>query len=425
MHKFFPDFLKWIWKIEDPREQNKTKYPMAFLVWTGILLFLTKIESRRQINFLFNKSEFIKNLNLLAGTNLDKIAHHDTLAELLKKISPKFLSALRVKMVSRIVRMRLLERFRLLGKYYLITVDGTGCLVFNRKHCEHCLVMKKKGKILYYHNVLEAKLITENGLALSVGTEFIENLCEKYSKQDCELKAFYRLAPQLKKDFPQLNICLLLDGLYAAKQVFDICKKYEWKYIITFKEGSMPATYKEYISLKNLTPENTAFSKSANYVQNFHWVNDIDYHNHSPSVLECNESPINKSCKTKTTKFLWLTNICVSENNYKKLSISGRSRWKTENEGFNIQKNGGYNMEHAFCFHETAIKNFYLLLQIAHIINQLMEKGNLLKKLSPSLFGSIRNIARMLLENLRNTYFTPQHLKRLLSVLFQFRFNSS
>ena len=26
----------------------------------------------------------------------------------------------------------------------------------------------------------------------------------------------------------------------------------------------------------------------------------------------------------------------------------GRLRWKTENAGFNVQKNGGYNMEHAY-----------------------------------------------------------------------------
>lgn len=95
-----------------------------------------------------------------------------------------------------------------------LTFDGTGHLVFKDKHCEHCLVKKKDGKVLYYyHNVLEAKLVTENGLALSIGTEFIENSDEGASKQDCELRAFYRLAENLKKDFPQLSICLLLDGL--------------------------------------------------------------------------------------------------------------------------------------------------------------------------------------------------------------------
>ncbi len=32
------------------------------------------------------------------------------------------------------------------------------------------------GEILYYHPVLEAKLVTANGFAFSLMTEFIENL---------------------------------------------------------------------------------------------------------------------------------------------------------------------------------------------------------------------------------------------------------
>ena len=90
--------------------------------------------------------------------------------------------------------------------------------------------------------MLEAKIVTEGGLAQSVETEFIENT-NRYTKQDCELKAFYRLVKRLKRQYPQLKICLLLDSLYVADPVFKILDKYKWKYIITFKEGSMPDTY--------------------------------------------------------------------------------------------------------------------------------------------------------------------------------------
>ena len=100
--------------------------------------------------------------------------------------------------------------------------------------------------------VVEAKLILGKGMALSIGTEFIENQGEEVDVQDCELNAFHRLVEKLKKDFPQLEICLLLDGLYANKRIFEVCQRNRWKYIITFKEGSMPATYEEYESLKKI-----------------------------------------------------------------------------------------------------------------------------------------------------------------------------
>ena len=49
-------------------------------------------------------------------------------------------------------------------------------------------------------------------------------------------------------------------------------------------------------------------------------------------------------------------------------------RWKIENEGFNIQKNHGYNMKHKYSrVSWRAAKNYYQCLQIGHLINMLIE----------------------------------------------------
>jgi len=50
------------------------------------------------------------------------------------------------------------------------------------------------------------------------------------------------------------------------------------------------------------------------------------------------------------------------------------------------------------------MKNFYLLLQIAHIISQLMEKGSLLKDKIEKVFGSAANVFEQLLEDLRTKF---------------------
>ena len=44
-----------------------------------------------------------------------------------------------------------------------------------------------------------------------------------------------------------------------------------------------------------------------------------------------------------------------------------RKRWKIENEGFNIQKNGTFDIGHLYSKNATAIKIHYLMIQIAHI----------------------------------------------------------
>ena len=96
-----------------------------------------------------------------------------------------------------------------------------------------------------------------------------------------------------------------------------------------------------------------------------------------------------------------MTNIYVRKNNILKIARGGRLRWKIENEGFNVQKNRGFNLEHPYSQDETAMKNLYLLLQIAHMISQLMEKGSLLKQKVQKVFGSATMLFEQLLEDLR------------------------
>ena len=83
-------------------------------------------------------------------------------------------------------------------------------------------------------------------------------------------------------------------------------------------------------------------------------------------------------------------------------------RWKVENEGFNRQKNSGLNLEHVYSTDPEKWKAYYLLLQLAFILVQLVERGSLVRRLATEfgrpfaqLFGSPKNVARRLLESIR------------------------
>lgn len=407
--------------VGDPRYPFRIVYPLPVLIWVGVLLFVGKLGARRQITYRFKTDEFIRHLNFLGQATCKTVAHGDTLAYSMERVHAEDLCALRTKMVQRLLRMRCLEDLRFLGKYWLVGIDGTGYLSFSHKHCDECLVKElRPGLKVYAHQVLEAKLIFENGLSLSLETEFVDNRMGT-DKQDCELKAFYRLAERLKKTYPQLPICLSLDSLYANRPLMDWCTKNNWHYIIVFKEGSMPEVFRWYQIIKKLHPENQSTLKLADgTIQRFAWVSPLVnaadervYH-----VLECAELKSNGEKKT----FIWLTDLALGNNNHQQIAnTGGRLRWKIENQGFNMQKNGGYRLEHAYSMNLTGMMNFYLLLQIAHIISQLMEKGSLLKKHFAQGLGSIRNIAHQLLEDLRCRTFDPL----CLSVRIQIRFDSS
>ena len=163
----------------------------------------------------------------------------------------------------------------------MVAIDGTGTFRFSERHCDYCLTVTHGDKTQYYHNVLEAKLVTPSGFSFSLMTEFIENgPTDSPSKQDCELKAFYRLIKSLKKRFKRLPICLLLDGLFANGNVFGLCRATSWPFIITLKDDQLKTINQEFDHLRELQSENQftrKLGKHKQITQNYSWVNDIGF----------------------------------------------------------------------------------------------------------------------------------------------------
>lgn len=410
---FFPQLNAWMGSLDDTRVQERCIYGRCFLTWVATMLFALKLGARRRLNFELNTAEALANLNRLAEAAQTTVPDHGTVNHFLGHVHPADMDRkLRRKLIHRLIRMRALDGGRLLG-YYLIVLDGTGMLTFQRRHCPHCLTKTTSGgQTIYYHHVLEAKLVTPDGLALSIASEHIENADPKASKQDCELKAFARLAPRLKKTYPQLRICLLLDALYAKGPVMAVCRQYDWKYFITFKKGSLPALWREYQSLLELCPQNRLTHRPGDgRVQKFAWVEQLSHiddcgREHRFAAIQCQETD-----GQGEQFFAWITNFAVRADNVARLANGGgRLRWKIENEGFNIQKNGGFALEHAYSYSDWQYKNFYLLMQVAHIILQLLEHGDLLALPARQLFGSLDALAKRLAEALRHCLIPPEAL---------------
>lgn len=399
-------------------------YDVRFLCWWGLLLFCLKLASRRQLDFQLRDLELqvLDNVNRLAGTAQDSLPVNQTLSHFLGHVGSAPLAQLRTECVRRLLRNKVLDSTRLEGCFPIV-VDGTGFLSFAQRHCSQCLVHEHETHTVYLHPVLEAKLVDPRGLALSVASEFIENpgpptptpegstlTTYETVKQDCELKAFARLAQGLKEHFPQTRFCLGGDSLYACGPVFWICKGYGWSYVLTFKPGRTPALWEEFQSLLKLSPENCLRTTLPDQTQQcFRWVNDLEHKDdegrlHTVHALLCEES----GPQGKQT-FAWVTDFRLSRQNVCAVANrGGRVRCNIENQGFNIQKNSGLNLEHAYSTDPEVMKAFYYLLQIAHLFLQMFEMGSLLRGLAEKhhatpvgLFGSLKNLAQRLLDCFR------------------------
>lgn len=388
--QYFPDLVQWLQEIKDPR--RFWTYETEVMLMTVIMKNICNITSMQKMTDEFLDEGCVGNLCQILGVEPHEfLPHYVTLNGFLSRLETGELERLRKNMVRALLRRRKFEDARFLGKYWLLVFDATGLFHFPERHCPHCLkkVMNKgtaEEKETYYHHVLEAKLVLGDGFVISIGTEFIENEAEDVSKNDCETKAFKRLSERLKKEYPRLPVCVLADSLYASGPVFQRCiKENKWHILIRYKEGSIPSIAEEYRSIADMGEAEELerqiareYPRKGKVKEKHHmeWVPDIDYHGYELTLLALEiETETEKTGRKETKTFQWLTDLAVTGKNAGEFAGAGRGRWQIENEGFNLQKNIRYDIQHANSKDYNAMKCHYLLTQIADILLQLYEKG--------------------------------------------------
>lgn len=424
---FFPNLIKELGKVKDPRKENYTEYTSEELLYPVILKNSCTIESMRQMTEWFDDANCASNLGKLIGRKIENIPHYDTINNFLERLETKEINKVRIEMLKKLIRSKTFYQARMAENQWMVILDGTGLYHFREKHCENCLVKEvtdKEGnkKKVYYHSVLEAKIVMADNIIISLGTEFIENESENVRKQDCEIKASKRLLKRIKKEFPRLKICILGDSLYAIESIIDICKEYDWNYLLRCKEGrqkNLILDYRyviengEYGEKKKILRAEKGTAKYVNHVE------EITGKTFTANIFEYEYEQINKRTNKKNTvKFQWITDIELTNRNIEEMVKCGRKRWKIENEGFNTQKNILYKIEHLNSKNPNAMKNHYLLTQITDILMQLYLAGT---KVLKELKQAIKNTSSRLLETFRRAIVTDEdvsYIKKYTTVHF-------
>ena len=85
---FWPALPGWLDDLRDTRDPRRIIYPSRFLSWMGLMIFLLKLGSRRQVGFELDSPPALANLNRLSGCRQEKPAHHDTLNHFLGHVHP-------------------------------------------------------------------------------------------------------------------------------------------------------------------------------------------------------------------------------------------------------------------------------------------------------------------------------------------------
>ena len=426
-------------EVDDTRKKT-SKYELATHLTACLAMFIFKTESRNNYNELRKDLRFQQNYEKLFKLPMP---HGDSVHNVIEKLEEEALEKLKQKMVQVLFERKIFHKSRYLNKWFRVAVDGSGLVSYQYKHSSQCLhKTSKKGKTSYFYAVLEARLVTPNGFSLSLATEWIENPEEgDYDKQDCERKAFKRLAAKLKKAYPRLPIIILADALYPYEGFFAICEANQWAYQCTFKKGNLTTVWDEVHALSDLKRDQSYTTTryvagregSKEIVRTYYWVNDIDYNGRSINWIECHEvltwTEANKEGikeeKTEETTFTHITNLPLKQETIEQTSSTGRLRWKIENEGFNTLKNGGYGMKHKWARKsDQGLKNYFQFMQMAYLINQLMIKRTLFQKeyLQGKNHPTLINIWSELIAAMKWAKLKVKKLQKILGTRIQYRF---
>lgn len=413
----FPNLYEKIEAIPECRKQ--ADYKLLELIVAGIAMFVFKKGSRNGLNNDRSEPKFRKNYERLFKVRLP---HMDTVEEVMRVLEERHVEQLKAALVKALLSKKVLRKYRLLGQSYMVVIDGTHVIDVQEGHCAHCLQQRfKNGRVRYFHNVLEAKLVTGNGFCLSLATEWIENV-EEYNKQDCELKAFARLARKLRHYYPRLSICILADGLYPNQTFFRICQEHGWSWIVTLKDGNLPSIWKRVFQRQGLRHcrqrEECIFKQAQAIHRHYEWHPDMNYKGFRVHWYSCEET-----VAQEVSRFVWLSSMAMDCYSVIELSECGRLRWKIENQGFDVQKHHGYGLGHQFSRKSMlAMKNYYQLMQIAHLFNQLFELSSLLAEVRGSK-ESLAHIWLCLVGELRHEVLDFAVLTSLLAHRIRIRYD--
>jgi len=423
-------------RIPDPRQPKKTRHKLTMVLLFGILSFVFQMGSRREANRKMSLPTFLANLQLLVpALAVESFPHQDTLCRLLTDMDVAEIEQAHVELIERLIRKKKFRRYLIEGRYP-IAIDGTQKWArdwaWSDEALERTVGSGEQKKPRYYVYVLEACLALSNGMVIPLMSEFLAvsegDLAT--STQDCEQRAFQRLAARLKARFPRLPILLLLDGLYPNGPIMELCQSYHWQFMTVLQNSSLPSAWEEFEGLKDLQPNHRLEHLWGDRRQHFVWVNGIEY-TYGPNerrrltlhVVVCDETweKVDSSGETveSHSHHAWVSSEPLHPNNlHLRCNLAARHRWGIE-ANILVEKHHGYHYEHCFAYDWTAMKGYHYLMHLGHLVNILARYSERLQKTIRTL--GVRGYLEFLRETVAGPWLDPDQIRGRLSRPFQIR----
>lgn len=398
-------------RLPDPRHPDRVSFLLHDTLLTGFACMFFQHPSLLEFQRRMKERRGRCNLETLFGVR--KVPSDSQMREILDPLPTEPLRQLLPRLFEKIRRAGWAKHFKTQlatgnqqDDYYCVALDGTQYFHSTKLECPTCLIKTDaSGQAHYSHSVVAATLVKAGSRkVLPLDVEPVQN-SDGSGKQDCELNAAKRLVKRLRGEHRQMAVIITGDDLYSHEPMVELLASQRFHYVLVAK----PESHKEM----------------------FEWVEEIDRIGESvrgqwqegPACKRryfeyriIREVPLSASRRVRVNlvevwerdgkgKLLyhnsWITDLEVDGENLAEVVRVGRSRWKIENEQFNVQKNRGYELEHNYGHGKKNLSQvFYLLNLLAYVVHIILEMGDRLYERSRQraslreLWGDLRSLMK-------------------------------
>lgn len=426
---YIPKILEYIDEIKEPRKGHY--YSMRYLIMSEMLMFLSEGKSQRFTETAYTDTNYLENISKIIKEKIDKVPDAEIYTDVFSRIENEEIEEFQYKINYHMIRNKVYEDSKVLGKYNML-LDGSR---FQKAHYEvspEWLSQTKEEKTTWYLSMLEMKLVA-NQMAVSIMNEMIKNedkkkeketeedvknKSEEEVKQDCELNATKRILNKFRGRYPRLPVRIIADSLYPTQELLKMCEELLIEYIFVLKDKRIPTLTREFLDLVSLPEGERHLVENEDEIILTMWVNEIDYKGKKTNIIR----QIRKNKKdNKYSKWMWMTNRKITRKNVNKIIYCAKLRDYIENQGFREQKvTSGIELEHVYSKDIKAIKVIYTIIQITHLILQIMEHSDICGEFNQK-YGSVKVFRRKFYAHLTLTTINIE----IIQIKIQIRFDKS
>jgi hypothetical protein len=374
--------------VDDARATDQLSYPLHDTLMSGFAVMFFQHPSLLQFQRAMEKKRQRCNLQTIFGVR--EIPSDTQMREILDGVKPEALRGVLPQLWEKVRRAGWGRRFTTTlpsgehqGTYYTVALDGSEYFRSTTIQCPHCLRQTdSQGRVHYSHKIVGATVVRAGShQVLPLDVEEVRNATVASAPQDCELAAGKRLIARVRQEHPQMALILIGDDLYSHVPFVEQLLQLRQHFVLVAKPNSHPTLMAAVAAAEGTAQSQTdqwsegSGARQQTYTSRL--VCSVPLSLESPvrvTYLEVWEHGAKGELRYHNS---WITDLEVDAVNVAVVVQIGRTRWKIENEQFNVHKNHGYELTHNYGHGQQSLSMvFYLLNLLAYVTHGILALGD-------------------------------------------------